>query len=99
MLSTFITYQGTHTHIKFTMPLDEVTLQTIREQMLKVKLPGKSDKVYKDECMFCFANSESPGGLFINLTTHQAFDQDHLDLDHQRTGAALYLVERSRRVS
>lgn len=28
-------------------------------------------QVYKDECMFCFASPQTPGGLYINLTTHQ----------------------------
>ena len=28
-------------------------------------------QVYKDECMFCFACPQTPGGLYINLKTHQ----------------------------
>jgi ubiquitin carboxyl-terminal hydrolase 5/13 len=48
--------------------------------------------------MFCFATPESPGGLYINLTSHQAFDQAHLALDQQRGGAALYLHPQARGV-
>lgn len=39
--------------------------------MRAVRTPTHYDRVYKDECMFCFATAESPGGLYINLTTHQ----------------------------
>lgn len=49
--------------------------------------------------MFCFATPESPGGLYINLSSHQAFDEAHLPLDQQRSGAALYLHQQARRVS
>lgn len=43
----------------------------VRTHMREVKTPSHYDRVYKDECMFCFATAESPGGLYINLTTHQ----------------------------
>lgn len=47
---------------------------------------------------FCFATPESPGGLYINLSTFQAFDEEHVDLDQERTGAVLYLHEKAHRV-
>lgn len=103
--------------------------------------------------MFCFASPQTPGGLYINLKTHQArvlcslvwfgclqagiwnragsdtschqvdhpvscrhhpaspdtpchppaksqaFDEEHVDLDQERTGAVLYLHQQARRVS
>ena len=39
--------------------------------MRGLKTPGHFDKVYKEECQFCFDTPESPGGLFINLKTFQ----------------------------
>ena len=78
--------------------MDESVLAAVRAHMREVKTPGHYDRVYKDECMFCFATPESPGGLYINLTTHQAFDESHLELDHQRSRAALYLHQQGRRV-
>jgi Variant UBP zinc finger len=67
-------------------------------QMNQVKVPTSHDKVYKDECMFCFASPEAAGGLFINLATWQAFSEDHVDLDHERTGNVLYLWEKWHKV-
>ncbi|PSC74028.1 ubiquitin carboxyl-terminal hydrolase 5 isoform X1 [Micractinium conductrix] len=78
--------------------VDDVVLQMVRQHMRDVKEPGHYDKVFKDECMFCFATPETPGGLYINLTTHQALDEDHVELDHQRTGAVLYLHQQAHRV-
>ncbi|KAL4452659.1 hypothetical protein ABPG75_008321 [Micractinium tetrahymenae] len=78
--------------------MDESVLDLVRAHMREVKTPSHYDRVYKDECMFCFATAESPGGLYINLTTHQAFDEEHVDLDQERTGAVLYLHQQARRV-
>jgi hypothetical protein len=80
------------------MGVDEATLEAVRAHMRSVKVPDHFDKVYKDECMFCFATAESPGGLYVNLSTHQACDQQHLELDMQRSGPALYLHQMARRV-
>ncbi|EFN51528.1 hypothetical protein CHLNCDRAFT_33094 [Chlorella variabilis] len=78
--------------------VDDSVLDLVRKHMREVKVPGNYDRVYKDECMFCFASPESPGGLYINLATHQAFDEEHMELDQQRTSAMLYLHRQARRV-
>jgi hypothetical protein len=78
--------------------VDEAALAAVRGLMRQARVPGHFDKVYKEECMFCFASNESPGGLFINLSTHQAFDAEHLPLDQQR-GSDLYLHQQARKVS
>lgn len=78
--------------------MDESVLDQVRAHMRAVRTPTHYDRVYKDECMFCFATAESPGGLYINLTTHQAFDEEHLSLDQERSGAGLYLHQQARRV-
>ena len=44
--------------------------------------------------MYSFDTPLSPGGLYVNLTTHHGVGEDHLALDHRRTGAALYLHQR-----
>lgn len=82
-----------------TAAVDEAALAAVRGLMRQARVPGHFDKVYKEECMFCFASNESPGGLFINLSTHQAFDAEHLPLDQQRGGAALFLHQQARKVS
>ena len=53
--------------------MDEAVLDMVRQHMRGIKAPQHHDRVYKDECMFCFAGPESPGGLYINLTTHQVW--------------------------
>lgn len=79
--------------------VEEAVLDLVREHMrADAKAPGTYDAVYKDECMFCFGSSESPGGLYINLRTHQAFDEQHVDMDHERTGVVLYLHQQASKV-
>ncbi|GIL53163.1 hypothetical protein Vafri_8845 [Volvox africanus] len=79
-------------------PVDEATLVRIRQHMHAVRVPSYADKVYKDECMFTYDSPESPGGLYVNLTTFQAFGQEMVGLDQRRTGGALYLRLRHTRV-
>ena len=82
------------------MDVDEDVLALVREHMLRdAKIAKMGDRVYKDECLLCFATSESPGGLYINLRTFQVFGEEHVDLDQERTNAVLYLHEVARRVS
>jgi ubiquitin carboxyl-terminal hydrolase 5/13 len=80
----------------------------------------------QDECQFCYDSPESPGGLYINLSTFQvcavatrlarcrnaaqltwrwssppgaqAFGDSFVELDHQRTGQAMYLHAKWTRV-
>ncbi len=44
--------------------------------------------------MFSFDTPLSAGGLFLNLSTWQAFSERHLPLDAERTGNNLYLWEK-----
>jgi ubiquitin carboxyl-terminal hydrolase 5/13 len=44
--------------------------------------------------MFSFDSPLSPGGLYLNLTTWQAFSERYLPLDAERSGAKLYLWEK-----
>lgn len=60
--------------------------------------PREYTKVWKDECMFCFCSSECDGGLYINLKSLQAFCLDHVELDQERQGGMLYLVEKATKV-
>mmetsp|Transcript_62 Transcript_62/g.92 ORF Transcript_62/g.92 Transcript_62/m.92 type:complete len:885 (-) Transcript_62:589-3243(-) len=80
------------------MAIDEALLNLVRSHMRSVKVPGHHDKVYKDECMFTFDTPESEGGLYVNLSTFQGFGEQFLELDHQRTGNALYLHQKWHRV-
>ncbi|GLI59780.1 hypothetical protein VaNZ11_001743 [Volvox africanus] len=79
-------------------PVDEAALVRVRQQMHAVRVPLYGDKVYKDECMFTYDSPESPGGLYVNLTTFQGFGQEMVELDQRRTGGVLYLHLRHKRV-
>ncbi|KNC84200.1 hypothetical protein SARC_03589 [Sphaeroforma arctica JP610] len=56
-----------------------------------VRVPSRSDKVYKDECIFCFDNAESSEGLFVCLHAWRAMCRKHAELNSARTGHQLYM--------
>ncbi|KAK9833553.1 hypothetical protein WJX81_005633 [Elliptochloris bilobata] len=76
------------------------TLEVVRAAMRASppRVPGPVDRVYKDECAFSFDTPLSPGGLFVNLASWQAYGTTYVELDHQRTGCRLYLHEQWTRV-
>ena len=78
------------------MVVDKTALDAVRYAMRHKppRAPGHHDKVYKDECMFSFDNALSPGGLYINLATWQAFGADYVVQDQERSGNSLYLHEK-----
>ena len=73
-------------------------LDVARTNAHRVKVATHYDKVWKDECMLCYCTPRSPGGLYINLGTFQAFCPDHVQMDQERTGQVLYLHAKSNKV-
>lgn len=63
-----------------------------------MKVPSTYDKVYKDECMYSFADFESEHGLFINMGNWHGVGARFLDLDHAKTGNVLYYNEKHKRI-
>lgn len=55
-------------------------------------------QVYKDECAFSFATPLAAGGLFVNLTSWQAFSAQFVELDRERSGNVLYLWQKWHKV-
>ena len=49
--------------------VDEAILARVRAAMRSAKVAGHHDKVHKDECVYSFDSPESPGGVFVNLST------------------------------
>lgn len=78
--------------------MDTALLDRIRSHLSEVKLPSNYDKVYKDECMYCFASPESTDGIFVNMKNWHGIGARFLELDHQRTGTSLYYNEEHQRV-
>ena len=77
---------------------DAGTLERIRADLSKVKVPTSYSKIYKDECMFTFATPESEGGLFVNLNSWHGVGSRFLALDHERSGNVLYFNLKHKRV-
>lgn len=61
-------------------------------------VPDSHSKVWKDECMFCYCDSECDDGLYINMKTFQGFCSKHLALDQEKHQGALYLIEKTTKV-
>lgn len=77
----------------------EDVLKRVRSKMMGLVPPGHYDKVYKDECMLTFDTPFSPGGLYINLKTYQAFGEEALQVDVRKTQSRLYLHEKWTKVT
>ena len=73
-------------------------LERIRAALPKVKVPSSYDRVYKDECMFCFAGPESDEGIFVNLNSWVGVGSRFLALEHERSGNVLYYREKHHRI-
>ncbi|GMH39787.1 hypothetical protein BSKO_07685 [Bryopsis sp. KO-2023] len=74
--------------------ISEELLSRVRSVMATVRAPGNYDRVYKDECMFSFDTPFSAEGLFVNLNSHQAFGEEFVGLDFERTANTLYLHQK-----
>lgn len=78
--------------------MDEALLSRVRSHLASVKVPTNYDKVYKDECIYSFADFESEHGLFINMGNWHGVGARFLQLDHAKTGNVLYYHEQHRRI-
>lgn len=54
-------------------------------QSYSPRVPKGGDKVYKDECVYCFNSPESDGGLYVCLSTFLGFCEDHVNLHISKT--------------
>lgn len=57
----------------------------------KIRIPGDSDKIHKDECVFSFDTPDSEGGLYVCLNTFLGFAKRHVEKHYAKTGNAVYL--------
>jgi ubiquitin carboxyl-terminal hydrolase 5/13 len=74
-------------------------MEAIRAGMASIRVPGRRDRVFKDECMFSFDTPESPGGLFTSLTTWQSFGAEYVAADYRKNANPLYLKQVWRRIA
>lgn len=82
------------------MSIDEAGLAKVRALMSGLQVPQHYDKVYKDECVYCFDSPFSPHGLYVNIRSRLAFGEDYVGKDAAKAGpsGALYLLQKWTRI-
>eukprot|EP00794_Sanderia_malayensis_P015215 gene15215-16786_t len=53
--------------------------------------PRDADKVYKDECLFCFQSPVSSKGLYVSLKSFQGFCHNHVDAFIKKSNERVFL--------
>ncbi|KAF6209165.1 hypothetical protein GE061_014910 [Apolygus lucorum] len=66
-------------------------LSVLEKHISKIRTPQKTDKVYKDECVFSFDTPDHATGLYVCLNTFLGFGRDHVERHHRKTGNAVFL--------
>lgn len=57
----------------------------------RVRIPEPRDKIFKDECVFCFDAPEREDGLYICMEKFYGFGRKYVEEYHRKTGRALFL--------
>lgn len=72
---------------------DKALAERVSKFSCEVVAPrGASSRVWKDECAFSFLTPESAeDGLYLNMSTFQAYSSLFVGVDHERTGNKLYM--------
>ena len=74
-------------------------METIKNNLDRVKTPGPGDKVYKDECFFSFDSPECERGLYVCLNRWIGVGRKHLTRYSDRTDNKIFLhIKRTRKV-
>lgn len=77
--------------------MDLLDVEHLEAFVAGLQPPSQKDKVYKEECVYSFVTPEHEGGLYINLATFQAIGRNFIQLDRQKTGCKVYLLQKFRR--
>ncbi|CAL2028774.1 unnamed protein product [Caenorhabditis brenneri] len=60
--------------------------------------PTGDQKIFKDQCAYCFKDPHFKDGLFINLKNYHAFCREHAEIYSNNTGNKLYVQFESTKV-
>ena len=66
-------------------------METILNNLDRVKTPGASDKVFKDECFYSFDSPESETGLYVCLNRWIGVGRKYLEKYSNRTDNKIFL--------
>lgn len=56
-----------------------------------IRVPQGGDKVFKEECVYCFNSPEDDGGLYVCLATFLGFCDEHVSLHIVKTPHRVFL--------
>jgi len=73
-------------------------MEIIKENLSRIKVPGLGDKVFKDECFYCFDSPEGPTGLYVCLNRWLGVGERFLTKYSNRTDNKVFLhIKRTRK--
>ncbi|KAK7864561.1 hypothetical protein R5R35_007330 [Gryllus longicercus] len=65
--------------------------EVLRPHLGNIRLPGKTEKIFKDECAFSFDTPETETGLYVSLASFLGLGREHVERYYQKTRNAVYL--------
>ncbi|XP_033225385.1 ubiquitin carboxyl-terminal hydrolase 5 [Belonocnema kinseyi] len=66
-------------------------MEELAQNLTKINVPKRGDKIYKDECVYSFDTPESSTGLYVSLTSFFGLGQDHVERYFRNTENAVFL--------
>lgn len=66
-------------------------MEFLRPHLNKIRTPIPNEKIYKDECVFCFDTPESENGLFVCMNTFLGFGRNYVESHCRKTGSCVFL--------
>ncbi|KAK0162621.1 hypothetical protein PV327_006386 [Microctonus hyperodae] len=74
-------------------------MEELIQHLNTIKIPQRDDKIYKDECIYCFDTPDSSSGLFVSLTTFHGLSRDHIEQYFRKTNHPVFLnIKRTKQV-
>ncbi|XP_050444906.1 ubiquitin carboxyl-terminal hydrolase 5 [Cataglyphis hispanica] len=66
-------------------------LTSLTKHLNTINIPRKSDRIYKDECVYSFDTPDSPTGLYVSLTSFLGLGQDHVMWYYNKSSNPVFL--------
>ncbi|GAB2284593.1 ubiquitin-specific protease ubp14 [Dionaea muscipula] len=72
-------------------------VELLRANLSRVRIPGPTNRIYKQECCVSFDTPKSEGGLFVDMSTFLAFGKDYVMWNYEKTRNPVYLHIKQRK--
>jgi len=66
-------------------------MDVIKENLSRIRVPAAGDKVFKDECLYCFDSPEFANGLFVCMNRFLGVGERFLEKYSKRTDNRVFL--------